>query len=84
VRREDIEIAVQGNLISIRARPHPATRRQRRYVRRERYAGDWSRTIELPQPVAPGAVTWRLRQGVVALRIAKHVEFTSAAPAGRV
>ncbi len=84
VRREDVAIAVRGNIISIQARPRPATQRHRRYVRRERYAGGWSRTIELPLHVAPGAMTWRLQHGIVALRIVKHAPLTPDAPAGRV
>jgi HSP20 family protein len=82
VRREEIEIDVQGTILTIRARPRPAPRqRRRRYVRRERYAGGWSRTIELPQYVATGALTWRLRRGIVTLRIATHGVSTDTAPA---
>jgi HSP20 family molecular chaperone IbpA len=84
VRRDDVEIVVRSNIVTIRARIRPAPRHQRHYVRRERYAGGWSRTIELPQHVMPGAMTWRLRQGVVTLRIAKHAALTVAAPAERV
>jgi HSP20 family protein len=84
VRREEVEIDIQGNTITIRARPRPAPRqRRRRYMRRERYAGGWSRTIELPQYLATGALTWRLRRGIVTLRIAKHARPSGAAPTER-
>ncbi len=76
VGREDVEITVADTVITIHVRPHPAPRHGHgRYLRRERFAGGWSRTIELPTPVAANSMAWDLEQGVLTLRIAKHSEY---------
>jgi nucleotide-binding universal stress UspA family protein/HSP20 family molecular chaperone IbpA len=81
VRREDIEVTAARDVVMIHVRPRPAPRpRPGRCVRRERYAGGWSRTIELPMEVEPSALTWSVTRGSahVAYPQARRVRACSA------
>jgi HSP20 family protein len=79
VRRADVTIDIHGAIIAIHAASHTSARRGC-YVRRERYAGGWSRTIELPTPVEPSTLTWNVTRGVLTLRICKPAVSTPATP----
>jgi HSP20 family protein len=81
-RREDIEITVVRDVVTIQVRPRPAPRpTPGRCVRRERYAGGWSRAIELPAPVESSALTWSVTRGVLMLRIRKGAASPLQSPA---
>lgn len=80
VRRSDIDVATGGRMVTIRVAQPVASRPKRSStVRRERYAGHWSRAIELPFPVDVSAVSWTLVRGVLTVRIAKPAPSSAAA-----
>jgi HSP20 family protein len=75
VRKEDIELSIQGNILTIKGekkREEPT--KSRKVVRSETWVGSFSRTVNLPDTVNPGKVEAQLRDGVLRIRIAKRDE----------
>jgi len=75
VRKEDLELSIQGNLLTIRGDKklaEPTT--SRKVVRTETWVGSFSRTINLPDTVNPEKVEALFRDGVLRVRIAKREE----------
>lgn len=75
VRKEDIELSVQGNLLTIKGekrRGEPT--KLHKVVRTETWAGNFSRMVDLPESVNPDKVEAQLRDGILRIRIAKREE----------
>ncbi len=70
---EQMQITALNNTLTIRAiRKHEEKPElAEKYVRRERYAGEASRTIELPGPVDPDKAIATYEHGVLTLRVPK-------------
>ena len=75
---EEIEVTALGDTLTIRA--HHDERKDQRdekpgkegvYLRRERSAGEFVRTIELPMVLDPKKITAAFEHGLLTLRIAK-------------
>jgi HSP20 family protein len=74
LRPEDFEVSVEGSRVTLRGErkidyPEPAS-----LHRRERAAGLFRRTFELPVPADPDKTQAVYRHGVLMLRIAKAAE----------
>jgi HSP20 family molecular chaperone IbpA len=77
---QDLDIATAGRVVTIRATQPPATRPKGcTTIRRERYAGPWTRVIELPFGVESGAISQTLTRGVLTIRITKPATPPAAA-----
>jgi len=75
VRKENLELSVQGNLLTIRGeKKHEEPGKSSKVVRTETWIGNFSRTINLPDSVNPEKVEAQLRDGVLRARIAKREE----------
>ena len=76
VARDDIDISVEGDVLTIRGeRKRPEEGREdARYVRRERRFGPFERSFELPAKVDVENVTARLTGGVLDIVLPKHPE----------
>jgi len=75
VRKQDLELSVTGSLLSIKGDKKQAEEgRGRRTVRRETWAGSFSRTLSLPDTVNPEKVEALLKDGILRVRIAKREE----------
>ena len=72
MRREELEVTALGDTLTI----HYATKGEEKvekakYVRRERYEGEMSRTIMLPSQIDPEKVQAAYESGVLTLHIPK-------------
>jgi len=75
VRQSDLELSVQGNLLTIKGekkREEPS--KSRKVVRTETLVGAFSRTVNLPDSVNPEKIEAQLRDGILRIRIAKRDE----------
>lgn len=75
LRKEDIELSIQGSILTIsgeKRREEPS--QKRRVVRSETWAGRFSRSLRLPDSVNPDRIEAQLRDGILRVRIAKREE----------
>lgn len=77
IKPEDLKITAAGSMVTIQApilaTPKAATGQpaQRKYLQRERYVGEMTRTIELPTETDPDKIEATYEQGVLTLRLPK-------------
>lgn len=75
VKPEDIEISVQGNVLTIRGETKSEEENTRgNYHVRERRVGSFSRQIQLPIPVKTDAAEAKFDNGILTLRLPKTEE----------
>lgn len=75
VKKEGLELSIQGNLLTIKGdKKLEEPTRSRKVVRTETWVGSFSRTINLPDTVNPEKVEALFRDGVLRVRIAKREE----------
>ena len=75
IRKEDLDIQLAGNRLSISGRREAeGVREGERYYSQERSYGTFNRTFSLPEEVQPGQVTADLREGVLHLTVPKSPE----------
>jgi HSP20 family protein len=73
VREEDVDVTVEGDLLSIRGeRQQEAERKQRGYHVVERASGSFQRTVRLPFAPDPGKVTAQYDNGVLTVHLPKR------------
>lgn len=73
VREDDIEIAVSGNMLTIRGRREEERRdEQDRYYAVERSYGEFQRSFALPDSADPDQVHADLKEGVLTITVPKH------------
>ncbi|MBI2825778.1 MAG: Hsp20/alpha crystallin family protein [Planctomycetia bacterium] len=71
LKTEDVDISVTGNELTIRGRRPEAAADEALFHRRERGAGEFSRTLRLPYEVDGQHVEATLRDGVLSIRLPK-------------
>jgi len=72
VKRDDIDISITGETLVIKgSKPPSADEEKVRYQVRERGAGDFSRTIVLPDKVDADRIDAKLADGVLTVRLPK-------------
>ncbi|SHF40603.1 HSP20 family protein [Modicisalibacter ilicicola DSM 19980] len=78
LKAEQLELSVQDNVLTLSGTREPAAaengRPQRAYYRRERFGGEFSRTIALPDGVDTERAEARAAHGVVEIRLPKREE----------
>jgi HSP20 family protein len=75
IRKEDLDIQLAGNRLSISGRREAeAVREGERFYSQERSYGTFNRTFSLPEEVQAGSVTAELRDGVLHLTVPKSPE----------
>ena len=75
VRKEDLELSVQGNLLTIKgSKKLEEPTKSRKVVRTETWVGSFSRTVNLPDSANPDKIEALYRDGVLRVRIAKREE----------
>ena len=73
VVRDDVDISVEGGVLTIRGeRKPPEDRQSERYYRRERGFGPFERSIELPSRVDVDNISAKLTNGVLEIVLPKH------------
>ena len=65
VKMEDLDITVSGKEITIKGTRKEGDSQDARYLRRERPAGEFSRSFELPYQIDSGKVEAKLTNGVL-------------------
>ena len=75
IKKDDIELAVAGNLLTIKGTKRIEQHSEKRkFLRKETWAGSFNRTIELPPNIAADSIEAELKDGVLAVRIGKKEE----------
>ncbi|MDR3352565.1 MAG: Hsp20/alpha crystallin family protein [Zoogloeaceae bacterium] len=74
IRKEDIQVTVDGNLVSISAeiRQQNETKEGERVLRSERYFGKVSRSFQLAQDIDDTQAAARLNDGILELTLPKR------------
>ena len=71
---DDIDLTVLGDSVTLKCQRKPETDENIRYHRKERAAGDFSRTVTLPDPVDPEAVKATYQNGILRVEMNKAQE----------
>ena len=72
VNKKDLDISITGETLVIRGtKQAPVDEDQVTYQRRERGAGEFSRTIVLPDKVDPDRIEAKLENGILSVRLPK-------------
>jgi HSP20 family protein len=75
VERKELEVNVTGSLLTIKGKKSGEGGSDRRKVfRKETWAGEFSRTLDLPSDIDADKVLAELKDGVLSLRIPKKEE----------
>ncbi len=74
VEREDLEVHVHHDTLTLYGTRRPAAEREEAYHRRERRGGAFTRTIQLPYRVDPERVEAQLENGVLRLSLPRPEE----------
>lgn len=75
VKAKDIDIQLNGNLLTVTARrDEEKEEKGRTYHRVERQSGRYSRTVSLPAPVVEGEVAAEYHDGVLSITLPKTDE----------
>ena len=86
VKPEDLKVTATANAVSIRATTtglqkqeksaEPKGKKTGDYVRRERYSGEVTRVIDLPDAINPAKIKASYKHGVLTLEVPKVEEVT--------
>lgn len=68
---EDLELSVVGNVLTIKGARGGQDPKEGVWLRRERFAGPFSRTIEFSSPIDPDKVEASLKNGVLLVTLPK-------------
>lgn len=75
VDRDSLEVNVEGNLLTITGkRDAPQTGEDVTWYRNERFAGEFTRSLSLPETVDPDQVEATLKNGVLTVQLRKRAE----------
>lgn len=79
VKKEDIQITIEGNRVAIAAETRSETEAKEgeRVIHRERYAASYARSFELPAEVTEEGAAARFENGVLRLTLPKRATATS-------
>ena len=70
IATEDLDVSVLGKTLTIRgSRPAPELGEDERDLRRERFHGEFVRSVELPYAVDPEKVTAEHKHGILEIRL---------------
>lgn len=67
-----VDVSIQQNLLSVRGTRRVADAGGASWYRRERYSGDFSRSVSLPEDVDPERVEARYADGVLTVTVARR------------
>jgi len=67
----DLELTVLGDTVTLKGKREDDVKDTDRYYRKERVAGEFTRTLTLPDPVDPKNVTAQYRNGVLRVTLSK-------------
>ncbi len=68
----DVSLEIHGQTLRLSGKRERSSAPDGSYHRRERWAGEFSRALELPRDADPSAAEARCKDGVLVVRIPKH------------
>lgn len=72
LKKEDVEVDVKGNLLTLRGERKLNTEiKEDRYYRRERNHGTFHRAFTLPSEIEPDKITAKFKDGILEIEIPK-------------
>jgi HSP20 family protein len=75
IDKRDLEVSVAGSLLTIKGeKKSDQDSAKRKIFRKETWAGSFKRTVDLPAQIDSGRIAAELKDGVLAVRIAKREE----------
>jgi HSP20 family protein len=84
IKPDQLKVTATGNTITIRTTTEHDEKQEKKaeskdkksgsYVRRERYHGEMTRFIDLPDPISPDKITATYKHGVLTLEVPKAGE----------
>lgn len=77
VDHNDLELSVEGNTLVIHGKRQldtDATEKQKTWYRQERFNGEFTRAVSLPEYVDPEQIEARLKDGVLTVQLRKREE----------
>jgi len=74
VRPQDIDLSVLNETVTLKAQRKADEDERDRTYRRERVAGEFARTVTLPDPVNPDSVKAQYANGVLTVRMEKAAQ----------
>jgi HSP20 family protein len=74
IDKKEVEITLEGDQLTIKAEKKEATKKDTKDHTRERYYGQYIRSVTLPYPVKEDQITATLDNGVLELRLPKGEE----------
>ncbi len=80
IKPEDVELSLEGNLLSVSGERKAEDAlgiedvRPERFARRERFSGRFSRVLSLPESVDPSQVEAEYKNGIIVVKIGKKEE----------
>jgi len=84
IKPDQLKVTATGNTITIRATAEHDEKQEKKaeskdkksgsYVRRERFLGEMTRVIDLPDPISPDKIAATYKHGVLTLEIPKAAE----------
>jgi HSP20 family protein len=75
VDKRDLEVSVAGSLLTIKGeKKAEQDSAKRKIFRKETWVGSFKRTVDLPAQIDAGKIAAELKDGVLAVRIAKREE----------
>jgi len=79
--KDDVEVQVDKDLLSIRAKKETAKEdKEKNYLRRERVYSSFERTVSFPEEVSAGKAEGSMKDGILELRIPKKEPKPEAKP----
>jgi HSP20 family protein len=74
VEKDELEVEVHQDTLTLRGARAPATERPEAYHRRERRSGTFTRTLQLPYRIDPDRIEAQLENGVLRLSLPRPSE----------
>lgn len=72
---DDIDVSVENNNLVIQGRrPRPEENGERTWYRQERFFGEFTRAVRLPEGIDPEKVSAEMANGVLTIRLEKRAE----------
>lgn len=74
INRKDLDISIEGDTLTIKAERKEEVTKGSKHHSRERYYGEYLRTVTLPYPIKEEQISATLEKGVLELRLPKAEE----------
>lgn len=74
VKREDIELTYENNLLTIKVNKSNGLHEQHKYIRQEREYGKFERVLKINIPIEPNSIEAKVDNGILNIKMKKSEE----------